>query len=430
MKSMVFLKGPGQPTPAKRAEGMISKEGERVQFSNIFECNGAVENYLCDLERMMQNTLKDILEASKLTADQWELDQDKPRHKWLEDYCAQISLLATQVVWTEETGRAFEEMEGGSETAMKDYAGVINARIKHLIDRVRESLNGDLRAKIITIITIDVHERDVIEDFVIKKIQDSQMFAWKAQLKFYMEKKTPKDTVRVCVSRICDWQTFYNYEYVGNCGRLVITPLTDRCYITLTQALNLSMGGAPAGPAGTGKTETTKDLGLQVVVFNCSDQMNYLSMALIFMGLSQTGSWGCFDEFNRISIEVLSVISTQVKYVLDAIREQKVNPAKNMFMFQDEEIALRATVGFFITMNPGYAGRTELPENLKALFRSCAMVVPDIVLICENMLMSEGFITAKDLSKKFMTLYDLSKNLLSKQIHYDWGLRAVKSVLR
>jgi dynein heavy chain len=58
------------------------------------------------------------------------------------------------------------------------------------------------------------------------------------------------------------------------------------------------------------------------------------------------------------------------------------------------------------------------------------MVVPDIVLICENMLMSEGFNTAKDLSKKFMTLYDLSKSLLSKQTHYDWGLRAVKSVLR
>jgi dynein heavy chain len=151
------------------------------------------------------------------------------------------------------------------------------------------------------------------------------------------------------------------------------------------------------------------------------------------MGLAQTGAWGCFDEFNRISIEVLSVVSTQVKYVLDAIKEMKLNPAKNTFIFvadQDEEISLKITVGFFITMNPGYAGRTELPENLKALFRSCAMVVPDIVLICENMLMSEGFSTAKELSKKFMTLYNLSKSLLSSQIHYDWGLRAVKSVLR
>lgn len=158
--------------------------------------------------------------------------------------------------------------------------------------------------------------------------------------------------------------------------------------------------------------------------------MNYQSMAQIFMGLAQTGAWGCFDEFNRISIEVLSVVSSQVKTVLDALREFKKNPAKNMFTFQEEEISLRMTVGFFITMNPGYAGRTELPENLKALFRSCAMVVPDIVKICENMLMAEGFTQAKELSKKFMTLYDLCKNLLSKQTHYDWGLRAVKSVLR
>ena len=124
------------------------------------------------------------------------------------------------------------------------------------------------------------------------------------------------------------------------------------------------------------------------------------------------------------------MVSTQVKYCLDAVKEMKANPAKNHFVFEDDEISLRITVGFFITMNPGYAGRTELPENLKALFRSCAMVVPDIVIICENMLMAEGFELARDLSKKFMTLYDLSKTLLSPQKHYDWGLRAVKSVLR
>jgi len=80
-------------------------------------------------------------------------------------------------------------------------------------------------------------------------------------------------------------------------------------------------------------------------------------------------------------------------------------------------------------MNPGYLGRSELPEGLKALFRPITVVVPDLELICENMLMAEGFVESKSLAKKFTTLYFLCKDLLSKAAHYDWGLRAIKSVL-
>lgn len=430
MKAVKFVET--EQRPYRTSEGMISKEGEYVSFGDHFEFVGAVEYYLCDLEVKMMKTLRNIVEVAKGTADNWEID--KKRHLWLEDYCAQLSLLATQIMWTEEVNRAFEELESGGESPMRDYLGIIKARIGFLIERVREDLSMELRIKVITIITIDVHERDVVDSFARNKIEDMGSFAWQCQLKFFW-RVDPKDDLKHCFAEICDYKCRYSYEYVGNCGRLVITPLTDRCYITLTQALNLTMGGAPAGPAGTGKTETVKDLGralgLPVVVFNCSDQMNYESMAQIFLGLSQSGSWGCFDEFNRISIEVLSVVSTQVKSVLDALKEMVLNPSKgNIINFQDEEIKIRLSVGFFITMNPGYAGRTELPENLKALFRSCAMVVPDIILICENMLMSEGFINAKELSEKFMTLYTLCKSLLSIQIHYDWGLRAVKSVLR
>ena len=105
------------------------------------------------------------------------------------------------------------------------------------------------------------------------------------------------------------------------------------------------------------------------------------------------------------------MIAVQVKSIQDAIKDDK-----KLFDFMGEEIPLTKTVGVFITMNPGYAGRAELPENLKALFRPCAMVVPDLRLICEIMLVAEGFLEARTLSRKFITLYTLCKELLSKQV--------------
>ena len=194
---------------------------------------------------------------------------------------------------------------------------------------------------------------------------------------------------------------------MGATSRLVITPLTDRCWMTITGAMHIKLGAAPAGPAGTGKTESTKDLakalGIYCVVFNCSDQIEYKMMARLFSGLAQSGAWSCLDEFNRIDVEVLSVIAQQL---LD-IREAKLQN-KARFLFNNCEMALVQTCGVFVTMNPGYAGRTELPDNLKVLFRPVSMMIPNYGLIAEIMLFAEGFENAKTLSTKMVQLYKLA----------------------
>uniref|UniRef100_A0A8D1UT24 AAA+ ATPase domain-containing protein n=1 Tax=Sus scrofa TaxID=9823 RepID=A0A8D1UT24_PIG len=403
--------------PTKISLGMYSKEGEYVAFSEPCDCSGQVEIWLNHVLAHMKATVRHEM-TEGVTAY-----EEKPREQWLFDYPAQVALTCTQIWWTTEVGMAFARLEEGYENAMKDYYKKQVAQLKTLITLLLGQLCKGDRQKIMTICTIDVHARDVVAKMIAQKVDSAQAFLWLSQLRHRWD-----DEAKHCFANICDAQFLYSYEYLGNTPRLVITPLTDRCYITLTQSLHLTMSGAPSGPAGTGKTETTKDLGralgIMVYVFNCSEQMDYKSCGNIYKGLAQTGAWGCFDEFNRISVEVLSVVAVQVKSIQDAIRDKK-----QQFSFLGEEISLNPSVGIFITMNPGYAGRTELPENLKALFRPCAMVVPDFELICEIMLVAEGFIEARLLARKFITLYQLCKELLSKQDHYDWGLRAIKSVL-
>uniref|UniRef100_A0A8C4UZ95 Dynein axonemal heavy chain 17 n=1 Tax=Falco tinnunculus TaxID=100819 RepID=A0A8C4UZ95_FALTI len=397
--------------------GMYSKEEEYVSFSEPCDCSGQVEIWLNRVLDSMRATVRDEMTEAVMAYE------EKPREQWLFDYPAQVALCCTQIWWTTEVGIAFARMEEGYENAMKEYHKKQVTQLNTLVTMLIGQLSKGDRQKIMTICTIDVHARDVVAKMIAQKVDSAQAFIWLSQLRHRWS-----DEERHCFANICDAQFLYSYEYLGNTPRLVITPLTDRCYITLTQSLHLTMSGAPAGPAGTGKTETTKDLGralgIMVYVFNCSEQMDYKSCGNIYKGLSQTGAWGCFDEFNRISVEVLSVVAVQVKSVQDAIREKKKS-----FNFLGEDINLVPSVGIFITMNPGYAGRTELPENLKALFRPCAMVVPDFELICEIMLVAEGFIEARALARKFIALYRLCRELLSQQDHYDWGLRAIKSVL-
>ena len=406
-----------QGNEIKTALSMFSKDGEMVELVEPCDCNGQVEVWL--------NRLLDSMKATVLheMAEAVGAYEEKPRDQWLFDFPAQVALCGVQIWWSAEVNISFGRLEEGYENALKDFSKKQIQQLNALINMLIGQLSTGDRQKIMTICTIDVHNRDVVTKLITQKVENAQAFTWLSQLRHRWDEKH-KD----CFANICDAQFIYSHEYLGNTPRLVITPLTDRCYITLTQSLHLVMSGAPAGPAGTGKTETTKDLGralgIMVYVFNCSEQMDYKSIGNIYKGLAQAGAWGCFDEFNRISVEVLSVVAVQVKSIQDAIRDKK-----ERFNFLGEEIKLMLSVGIFITMNPGYAGRTELPENLKALFRPCAMVVPDFELIAEIMLVAEGFLDARLLARKFITLYTLCKELLSKQDHYDWGLRAIKSVL-
>ncbi|NXA03996.1 DYH10 protein, partial [Sapayoa aenigma] len=402
----------------KIATAMISAEGEVMEFRQAVAAVGRVENWMTAVLEEMRRTNRRLTKEAI-----FRYCEDRSRVDWMLLFQGMMVLAANQVWWTWEVEDVFRKVKKGEKQAMKLYAKKMHRQIDDLVTRITTPLSKNDRKKYNTVLIIDVHARDIVDIFVRDSILQAQEFEWESQLRFYWEREPDELTVRQCTGTFS-----YGYEYMGLNGRLVITPLTDRIYLTLTQALSMFLGGAPAGPAGTGKTETTKDLakalGLLCVVTNCGEGMDFKAVGKIFSGLAQCGAWGCFDEFNRIDASVLSVISSQIQTIRNAL----MNKLKK-FQFEGQEITLDSRIGIFITMNPGYAGRTELPESVKALFRPVVVIVPDLQQICEIMLFSEGFLMAKVLAKKMTVLYKLAKEQLSKQHHYDFGLRALKSVL-
>lgn len=400
----------------KSITAMISSANEVVEFETPVPVNEKVEDWLEQLAQEMRATLAAQL-AKCLSSKTFD---------W--GFPSQILCLAHNIKFTNDCEAAIEEDARSGQSGKKGSAKAnLHAQLKAtLVEFTSHDLSSEplMQVKMKSLVLDLVHNIDVVEQLLRKKGVTLARWQWSKQLRYYFEKGR-------AVVRMHDAQFDYTYEYQGNAPKLVHTPLTDRCYLTLTQGMHMGFGGNPYGPAGTGKTESVKALascmGRQVLVFNCDEALESTSMVRIFIGIVKCGAWGCFDEFNRLKEDQLSAISQQIQIIQDAIKTRS-SPINLL----GRNIDVNFNSGIFVTLNPagkGYGGRSRLPDNLKALFRPVAMGAPDNELIAEVSLVTEGFTESKDLASKIVSLFKLSRQLLSAQQHYDWGLRALKAVL-
>jgi dynein heavy chain len=271
-KELTF--GPGNKTITH----MTSDEAEKYVFEQPVKVEGKVEELMCRIDDEMKRTLLVLAKRAVF------FYAKEDRVEWIEKQLGQIAVVGTQIWWTFAVEDVFRQVAKGDKHAMKRELAKEIVEVNDLIAKVRTDINSQLRKCVNTLIILDVHAKDIVDGFVRDSIMSAKEFEWESQLRFYWD--FAKDDIAI---RQCTGSFDYCYEYQGLNGRLVITPLTDRCVMTLTTALTFKLGGAPAGPAGTGKTETVKDLAkglaLRCVVTNCGETLDYVAMGQIFSGL-------------------------------------------------------------------------------------------------------------------------------------------------
>ncbi|KJP87906.1 hypothetical protein AK88_02510 [Plasmodium fragile] len=370
---------------------------------------------------------------------------------------------------------------------LSKYKKILNEELYeyiNIINKVDKKKSVLLHTLIISL----VHNRDIVEELIKKKVNDVNNFNWLIQLKYSYYNKN-------LYIKYLNESYIYGYEYIHNDNKIILTSLINKYFISILHSYSSKLGVCSVGLAGTGKTETTKYfskfVGKFYFVYNCSCNINFDFLKNLFFGIATNGIFFCFDEFNRISIEALSVLAQQLCNLFSAKsrkftrsganrggsfaqighpggsdnaeeaaeespreghtggyisqegiplgRETHIAGGthvagknhvskKNMLFFEGKYIKINEEFNIFIIINPFYKGRSALPNNIKALFRFFNFIKPDFFTIVEVMLYSKGYKYSKVLSKKIILLFELCEHNLSPQKHYKYDLRTVKKI--
>ena len=400
--------------------------GEQSCYINPKAQNLGIDIWLAQVEQEMFTTIRETIDFS------FRAYSRMPAASWFTRWPVQVVLVVKQTMFTSSVEKLVKsKVRLPSCPYQKDLSQDMNETIK-LLRSERNLMQWNI---LNCVITLQVSHRDVFEKVISCNVESVTNFNWISHIRHYYTPPSSIENLKSSLNiALLGVTTAYGNEYLKSTSRLVLTPLTLKCFRSLSIAATMNYFGALHGPGGVGKTETVKDfnrlMGRMCLVINCSNAVTARLTGRIIKGLAATPVAVCFDDFNRMDMRVVSVVAQQLGIIRRANKELEAPGSSHVFDFEGEKIRKNGSSYMFLTMNTMTFEKHVVPVSFKTLFRDITLTQPNYTTICEAALVASGFYYSHDMARLITTTYDICADAFCSESSHDWSLRPMRAIFK
>ncbi|XP_073972315.1 uncharacterized protein isoform X3 [Rhodnius prolixus] len=366
--------------------GMISSEQEILYFGSTIDLKDSTEELMAKSLRFMKCGLK--TQIMQCTYDLTNEDSPDCDVTWMRNNLGVASLSAHFVRWTQDVEDSFKKQLDLTR---------LRSKVRRQFDSIQNLLRSDAisqtdRDKFVLYYLFFSQIREVFESLLQEKVRSDNDFGWIKHLRYYWDRENDSLIIKQCAAVF-----HYGFEYMGLNRQFVATPVTNRIYLAMTQAISKHLGSAIVGSPGVGKTETIKNLA-RIMVCVCNETIEHSAIASKLTGCCMTGSWILLDKINRLTKYVQNLITTDIQRIF-GILSGKIRKKDIV----DVKFAL------FVSINIPSYGTSDFNPQLEKHLRMISYVYPDLNKICESLLCTEGFCNSENHARKIMCVFRLGQ---------------------
>ncbi|ESO89151.1 hypothetical protein LOTGIDRAFT_229063 [Lottia gigantea] len=440
------------------AKAVHSSDGETLILQDQVTLTDGVESWLYKLKESVGKTLHQM-NLSIINDCNSGIAMDE----WASKYPAQVCRMGMLYHWTKECETGISEVKYDRKALQGTLRKYVShtSKLSSILSRgawkgIDEAMLPVHKGRLECMVAQSLFLRDILENLSSRKLREVTDFEWRRSIRCYLH---PVDDKPEPLIWILDNSYDYGNEFYGSDIGVALTPLTERCFLTMSQALKQYHGSSITGPVGVGKTETVKGLanilGNFLGMFHCSTTFNPGSLGKIVQGLAMDGCWGCFDEAQNLNSEAIAVLMECAQKVLLSLRSSILTTSLmegqdsygrtgckytvlslrssilTTSLMEGQDIYIKTTVGLFMTVNPDVTPpRCSLPNELRSSFRTVSLIRPDIGQILKCKCSALGFRAPGILANRLKVLSELVKDQLPHEFHYHFTISSLVGVLK